>query len=120
MTPPTENRRRFSRINFVTKVELRDRHKHCELTLRDISLNGILLVKPSDWPFADSPQLEARIFLSDEDAIRMKVKLCHEEASLLGYQCIGIDMDSISHLRRLIELNLGDASIAERELADLL
>ena len=120
MPPPEENRRRFSRISFVTKVELRDRHHRCELNLRDISLNGILLDKPSDWPFADSTQLEAHIFLSDDDKIRMKIKLSHEENDLLGYQCIGIDMDSISHLRRLIELNLGDASVAERELADLL
>jgi len=30
-----------------------------------------------------------------------------------------IDLDSISHLRRLVELNLGDEALLERELAAL-
>ena len=30
-----------------------------------------------------------------------------------------IDLESISHLRRLVELNLGDSSLLERELAAL-
>jgi hypothetical protein len=34
--------------------------------------------------------------------------------------CKEIDLDSISHLRRLIELNLGDQEELERELGALL
>jgi hypothetical protein len=38
---------------------------------------------------------------------------------LLGFVCRHIDLESISHLRRLVELNLGDESLLERELAAL-
>lgn len=120
MTDQTSNRRRFSRIGFDSKVELRERNLSCFAALRDISLNGLLIEQPDDWPFIDKPLLEAHIQLSDEDEIRMKLKLSHQRGGLLGYQCTAIDMDSISHLRRLVELNLGDSEAAERELAELL
>lgn len=120
MTDTPSERRRFSRIAFTTKVELRERNESCLVTLRDISLNGLLVERPSDWIFSEKPTLEAHIFLSEEDEIRMKVHLTHERDGLLGYQCSSIDIDSISHLRRLVELNLGDAAAAERELAELL
>jgi hypothetical protein len=42
-----------------------------------------------------------------------------DEQELLGFVCQYIDLDSISHLRRLVELNLGDGSLLERELAAL-
>jgi hypothetical protein len=37
----------------------------------------------------------------------------------MGLQTEHIDLDSISHLRRLIELNVGDADILNRELGEL-
>lgn len=120
MTESTNNRRRFSRIDFQAKVELYERNTRCEVALRDISLNGLLIERPQDWPFADKPKLEAHIILSDEDEIRMKIELTHDRGDLLGYQCTAIDMDSISHLRRLVELNLGDPKACERELIELL
>ncbi len=50
----------------------------------------------------------------------MKVQLTHDRDDVLGYQCIAIDMDSIGHLRRLVELNLGAPKACERELIELL
>jgi hypothetical protein len=50
----------------------------------------------------------------------MQVKLTHEDPGQLGFVCQYIDLDSISHLRRLIELNLGDQEELDRELAALL
>jgi hypothetical protein len=50
----------------------------------------------------------------------MEVELVHDDHNQLGFHCSHIDVDSISHLRRLIELNLGDEAELERELAALL
>jgi hypothetical protein len=36
-----------------------------------------------------------------------------------GLQWRNIDVDSLTHLRRLLELNLNDPSLLDRELADL-
>lgn len=38
---------------------------------------------------------------------------------LLGLRCRNIDLDSITHLRRLLELQLGDATLLQRELGQL-
>jgi hypothetical protein len=43
----------------------------------------------------------------------------HEELEEVGLQCNAIDIDSISHLRRLIELNLGDDGQINKELSQL-
>jgi hypothetical protein len=49
----------------------------------------------------------------------MRGKISHVEADHLGIESTGIDIESITHLRRLMELNLGDSSILDRELAAL-
>jgi hypothetical protein len=49
----------------------------------------------------------------------MEVVLTRAQPQSLGFVCRHIDLDSISHLRRLVELNLGDEQLLERELAAL-
>jgi len=51
--------------------------------------------------------------------VQMEVRLAHSRDGLLGFECRAIDLDSLSHLRRLVELNLGDARLLDRELAAL-
>jgi hypothetical protein len=40
-------------------------------------------------------------------------------ANYYGLACREIDLDSVTHLRRLVALNLGDETLAEREFAQL-
>jgi hypothetical protein len=49
----------------------------------------------------------------------MDVLIAHHENEELGLHCKDIDIDSITHLRRLIELNLGNPALLERELSAL-
>lgn len=50
----------------------------------------------------------------------MAGELAHVEGERSGVLCRSIDLESITHLRRLIEMNLGDAALVERELAALI
>jgi hypothetical protein len=50
-------------------------------------------------------------------SIRMEVTIVHHMANYYGLVCREIDLDSVTHLRRLVELNLGDEAMAEREFA---
>jgi hypothetical protein len=52
--------------------------------------------------------------------IRMQTVVSHIEGDRLGLRCVSIDLDSISHLRRLIEFNMGEPDLIERELAALI
>ncbi|MBE0387026.1 hypothetical protein PLUTE_a2068 [Pseudoalteromonas luteoviolacea DSM 6061] len=49
----------------------------------------------------------------------MEVEIRHIEEAHLGLHCAQIDLDSVTHLKRLIELNIGDDDILHRELENL-
>ena len=50
-------------------------------------------------------------------SISMSGEIAHFEGGNVGIRCTEIDLDSMTHLRRLIALNLGDELTLGRELA---
>lgn len=119
---PTESqldRRQFTRVDFAAKVELLQEGRHLHAEMLDISLNGILISTPADYHIRADIPCTVQIKLTDDSRIQMQVVLVHSSSRLLGFHCTSIDMDSIIHLRRLIELNLDDPCAAERVLGEL-
>jgi hypothetical protein len=90
------------------------------VTIHDISLSGALVKRESITPSLKA-QLGTLEFLLDDNEtdVTMHVAIVHEQDDEMGLQCNGIDIDSISHLRRLVELNLGDDSQLHKELSQL-
>ncbi len=122
MTPTDrgDERRHFSRIPFDAHTTLRGTDgREWHGTLLDISLNGALLERPQDWDGGNRAGLVLEILLTEAAHIRMEVTVAHAEAHYLGLRCTHIDLDSIAHLRRLVELNLGDPELLNRELSAL-
>ncbi|MCQ2031001.1 PilZ domain-containing protein [Stutzerimonas zhaodongensis] len=119
MNETSSDRRRFQRFEFDAETELVQGQNHWPVQLNDLSLKGLLVHRPADWEADPAQPFEARIRLSDDAEVRMQVEMTHGEGELLGMVCRHIDVDSISHLRRLVELNLGDEALLERELAAL-
>ena len=116
----TEDRRRFHRIDFDARVEIAQGDNNWQAQLLDISLKGLLLTKLGHYQLPPTALLLVKIILSDQTSIAMSVQVVHQTIDQLHLACVSIDIDSISHLRRLIELNLGDSNAAERELSELL
>ena len=88
--------------------------------LLDISLKGVLVSRPQAWPETHEGNLMLEVHPPGNPyTIRMEVEPVHTESDHLGFICQHIDLDSVSHLRRLIELNVGDDEILHRELGDL-
>ena len=115
-----QNRRRFHRILFDTPAFASSEGKTHLCNIVDISLKGALISQPADWNGKAGDQTELEIQLSSDGAkIIMQGEVAHIESGHIGIQCNQIDIDSISHLRRLAELNLGDPELVERELAAL-
>lgn len=115
-----EERRRFTRVNFDTNATLIQQEENTVVRVLDISLNGVLVETPQEYRINTDLPLELLLALSEEDAIRMKVVLIHSSHDILGFKCESIDMESITLLRRLIELNMGDPHASERVLDELL
>ncbi len=116
-----ENRRRFQRILFDADTRIETATSSSPAKLIDISLNGALIQKLDHCPCSVGDEVSISIQLDndEESIIQMQTRVAHIEQNHLGMHCIHIDMDSITHLRRLLELNLGDPSLLERELAAL-
>ncbi|WLI05952.1 PilZ domain-containing protein [Pseudomonas sp. FP597] len=120
MTDHPSDRRCFRRIAIDAKTELRQNGHEWSVKLNDLSLKGLSIKRPEPWKGNKALPFEVDIRLDPKAHIKMQVKLTHEDDDQLGFVCKEIDLDSISHLRRLIELNLGDQEELERELGALL
>jgi len=115
----TDERRRFTRVKFDTAATVAQGSNAYHAQVLDISLNGVLLKTPEDYELrADLPS-HISIFLSEDTEIQMQVTLAHSSNRYLGFHCESVDMDSIVHLRRLIELNMDDERAAERVLEEM-
>ena len=54
--------------------------------------------------------------LQHQIQISIEMQLKHIDDKVMGLKCMNIDFESISHLRRMMSLNQGDASLLDREL----
>ena len=112
-----EQRRKYSRIEFDAECSLVVEGQVRETHLVDISMKGALVERPEAWEHKPSRKCHLRLKLG-EGGITLIMEM--EEARIieghLGLVCVSIDGESATHLRRLLELNFGDAELVEREL----
>lgn len=120
MTASHEDRRRFKRISFDARTELTQGGKSWPVHLIDLSLKGLLIERPSPWLGDPDQSFIVDIHLNVDIDVQMEVRLTHDDHNHLGFVCEHIGLDSVTHLRRLIELNLADHDELERELAALI
>jgi pSer/pThr/pTyr-binding forkhead associated (FHA) protein len=114
-----EDQRRFTRIPFDADAILSDDGREWSCELIDLSLKGALIRQPEGWTGSAGEHYRLSLILDAETRIQMDTSVAHQENGNVGLACRDIDLDSITHLRRLVELNLGDANLLERELMAL-
>ena len=112
--------RRFSRIPLSrpATVETAGGRIGCEVI--DLSLRGARL-RVADHPELDAGTMCAlAIHLGAGPAvIRARGAVLYRRGDVLGVRCDRIDLDSLAHLRRMVELNLGDDRLVLSELMAL-
>ncbi|MFC1747312.1 PilZ domain-containing protein [Pseudomonadota bacterium] len=120
MSEQTDEKRRFSRVPFDADIILTKDDGQWHSQLADISLKGVLIGTPDDWDgvYGERYQLEI-IFAESGSLINVQVSVAHSENDRVGFEITEIDIESVSHLRRLMELNLGDPDLLDRELSAL-
>jgi hypothetical protein len=116
----SDERRRFHRILFDAPTNIEADGQTLRTQLIDISLKGALAKMPDDWqPEASQPVVLHVILDEGGTEITMHALCAHIEAGRIGFLCDEIDMESISRLKRLVEWNIGDAELLQRDLAAL-
>lgn len=113
-------KRQFSRIAFDAAVIIENNEQQWQTKLLDISLKGALVLIPNNWDNENGNEYKLSFYLDNTDIkIDMDVTLAHTENDHLGFHCKHIDIDSVTSLKRLIELNLGDEPLLNREISNM-
>lgn len=123
MSTGSHERRDFSRIPFAAEAHIQsaDGHHQTDCQVIDISLNGVLIARQADWQPRINAVYEVELQLSDGALVidMQQARIAHIGEQTVGFACELIDVDSITHLKRLVELNLGDEGLLHRELSAL-
>ena len=121
MTQTSENEKRvYNRIDFDKSVTLAVNDQSRTGQLLDISLKGAMLhIETGEDINIDTPCV-LTIALSDAEMIEMQATVVWARDQQLGLHCDSIDLDSITNLKRLLELNMADPSLLDRDLASLI
>jgi len=119
----TNEHRHFTRIPFnasATIINTNSGHK-TTAELIDISFKGVLISKPNDWQGSIAEHYTVNLQLAGHEVeINLEVVEVHEENNHIGFKTEHMDIDTATHLRRLVELNLGNEELLERELSELI
>jgi len=121
MTGINKEKRHFSRVSFDCEdIIITAGDSSWQTQLIDICLNGALLARPKEWTPSVGSECRVDIRLNEDAVITMaQAFVAHCENDRVGVRSAIMDVESISHLRRLVELNLGDPELVHRELAEL-
>ena len=115
----TDNdRRQYQRISFDAPVEILQGEHSSYTKMLDISLKGILIKTP-ELAIDISRPVQIRILLSNDVQITMTAEWANEHNGRMAFSWTLVDIESLIHLRRLLEFNSGDSSLIEREISRL-
>ena len=113
-------RRHFVRVGFDAPALLTTATAAFSVHVLDLSLQGALIMVPAQAALGQGTLCQLTIPLADTgNHIAMSTEVAHVQGLHTGLLCKGIDLDSVTHLRRLIELQLGDPALLERDLGEL-
>lgn len=116
-----EERRQFSRVLYQAPANIRQGKELVQADIRDLSLHGLLLnLDSTPTPLRQNQLANVEFALPDSDIIiTLVANLVGIHDNILRASIDHIDIESIGHLRRLIELNVGSDELLHRELEHL-
>lgn len=111
--------RRFTRLPFDGTARLFSSTQMWETAVLDLSLRGVLVQRPDAWDGKLKANFRLELRLAGTAIISMAVTLANLGDDNLGFKIEHLDWNSFGHLKRLIELNLGDSESLFLELSAL-
>ncbi len=114
------DRRRFTRVFFESYARISSDSDIWSTQVIDLSLKGALVKRPSEYKPVKDDSLLLEIVLVPETSILMDCRLVYATDETMGLECKQIDLESMVHLKRLIELNSEDSDfLLSRDLNNL-
>ena len=109
--------RRFRRIPFEAEVQIVLDNHNWNCRLLDIALKGALLESKIPLPLALGTVARLSLPLPGSTIIlAFEAELTHREENRLGFKFLHENLETLTHLRTLLELNTGDPEGVRSEL----
>lgn len=115
-----KERRDFHRVVHDARATVFASSRDWPCQLHDISLRGCLLEARDDWQLEPGQTYRISIWLARDIEIAMDARPVYQNGRYAGFQCVNIDLDSATELRRLVALNLADSALLQRDIQALL
>lgn len=113
-------RRRFSRIVYQTQAALTQGSTEVTALVSDLSLHGILATCDQSEQLDRDKQVNVEFSLSGSDVtIQLVGNIVGLNNNVIRLSIDHIDIESIGHLKRLVELNVGDDELLHRDIEHL-
>jgi hypothetical protein len=109
--------RRFRRVPFEAEMQLAVDNRSWNCRLLDIALKGVLL--ESSMPLAPAIGTVASLSLplpGSPIVLAFDAELAHREENRLGFKFLHENLETLTHLRTLLELNTGDPEGVRSEM----
>jgi len=117
MSDNNDERRHFSRVQFQSECFLTFGDKKYTGTLVDLSLKGALIHNDEGLKVKSGDHCSFNFALAGADfELNFDATLVFYKDDQLGVQFGNITLESMTHLRRLVELNTGDSGRIQEEL----
>ena len=112
------NNRHFRRIPFEAEVTLSSGQDIWTGELLDIAMKGAMVGTDALLPLSLGGKYNLCISLPGTPiSLDFQAELVHREESCYGFKFISENLETLTHLRKLIELNTGDAETTRSELS---
>lgn len=113
-------RRRFSRIIYQVPALIEQGNLAMQATIQDLSLHGLLLKVEDAKPLDSLLPVEVGFsFIQSEQMMQFSAGIVSIAGNVIRLKISNIDIESISQLKRFIELNVGNNELLSRELEHL-
>lgn len=120
MAPASAERRRFQRFRFSSVLRIQHGDEEArDCALQDMSFRGFLARCPEGWQPTPGDRLRVEWRLAELIKLELDAVVMHVAGGYMGCSWEARDVQSFAHLKRLVELNLGDARLMARELKAL-
>ena len=112
-------KRRFTRIGCKMKALVQlDNLLIVEANILNISLKGALFELDDHCVFQNGDKWQLKFKLPDSDiGLQFKTEVIHSQKKMVGVKFVHIDIDTMIHLRSLMEGRTSNPEQVERELA---
>jgi hypothetical protein len=116
-----QEKRNFSRVSFTADASIEYGGILYAGRIVDIALKGALLEFDKPIPISKGDKVELSIHLHGTDLVlSFGTTVAHIEGNSGGFSFSTADVESLTHLRRLLELNIGDPDLVSQELSNWL